>query len=186
MKQTNLPLCHVCYGDNSVEEGLCAECFSAMPMDEWVSVKQLAAIKAKGRNIMKREPIGAYVTYMDTYRNEERTSYFSFGDYDDDDAYDSYGIPDNSIQFYTNDVELLEHAVNSLSGNMFDDMGAISDINYQYQNDDELAIEGVMGFAERFLTAGSFRYVKVFLAGCLGAAVLWVYVSLILRGLGGF
>jgi len=40
-----------------------------------------------------------------------------------------------------------------------------------------------MKLMEKFLTAGSFPYLKAALLLLLGAAVLWVYVSIIIRGL---
>lgn len=36
--------CLACNGVNDVQEGMCADCFETMPMDEWVSVKQLQLI----------------------------------------------------------------------------------------------------------------------------------------------
>lgn len=50
---------------------------------------------------MKKEPIGADVIYSFEDEDERFEGYISFGEYEDGDRHDSFGILDDRILFYS-------------------------------------------------------------------------------------
>lgn len=73
------------------------------------------------------KPIGAYVTYIDVFNdNEVVTNYFSFGEYREDTETDTYGVSDpHLIYFYTTYDDLLAEVLDPASGAMGADNGEI-------------------------------------------------------------
>jgi len=74
----------------------------------------------------KRKPIGAYVTYIDVFNNDEvTTNYFSFGEFDEDTGLDSNGTDDLDIYYYTTYEDLMEEWLDPASQAMGSDNGEI-------------------------------------------------------------
>jgi len=131
-----------------------------------------------------REPMGADITFVDTEYDEIRTEYFSFGDYQDDDRCDSYGVNDLRVYFYTTYPDVMAHDADPSKEILGDYVGTLLDINYNYQyNADEVVLSGLFRWALRFMTAGSHPFIKRTLLGILSACILVMYVNLIVRGL---
>lgn len=53
---------------------------------------------------MDKEPIGAWAT-VEWHDGRRETGYFSFGQWNDDDNTDSYGVEDDAIFFYAHEGE---------------------------------------------------------------------------------
>jgi hypothetical protein len=61
--------------------------------------------------MMSRQPIGAQVSikWLDQLEFEPiEGAYISFGEYDEDNETDSYGIPDECVLYYANGVDELK------------------------------------------------------------------------------
>jgi len=59
------PKCAACGSKDEVEESMCAACYTAMPMDEWVSAERLAS--------MGRHPSNGVATTTVDYGNADNT-----------------------------------------------------------------------------------------------------------------
>jgi hypothetical protein len=91
---------------------------------------------------MNKQPIGAYATVMwlDNYGvpedgTEYSNVYFSFGEYNEENDCDSYGVPDDRIFYYAFDA----HDLNKLKDSTYDFKVIDYELEYQHEQDETTA-----------------------------------------------